>query len=101
MLTQTQTQMRATDWRPLQRGSLQGFVTLHLPSGLVIRDCTLHQSGEKRWVGLPGKPQIDASGATRRNDSGKVLYTPVIDIVPSARERFQTEALRAVDCLIH
>jgi hypothetical protein len=96
----TQAQMRATDWRPLQRGTLQGFVTLNLPSGLVIRDCTLHMSGEKRWVGLPGKPQIDASGATRKGENGKVLYTPVVDIVPSARERFQAEALRAVDRLI-
>lgn len=99
MLTRN-SEMHASNWRPMQRGSLQGFVTLHLASGLVIRDCTLHQAGEKRWIGLPGKPQIDANGDTRRGEGGKILYTPVVDVEAPQRERFQAQALRAVDHLI-
>lgn len=99
MLTRER-EMHASDWRPLQRGTLQGFVTLHLASGLVIRDCTLHRSGDKRWIGLPGKPQIDANGDTRRGDGGKVLYTPVVEVSQAHRDRFQAQALRAVDHLI-
>jgi hypothetical protein len=94
------TRMRASDWRPLQRGSLLGFVTLHLPSGLVIRECTLHSSNGKRWVGLPGKPQIDANGETRRGEGGKVLYTPVVEVAHDQRDRFQTQALQAINDLI-
>jgi len=51
--------MRASGWRPHLSGSLRGFFTLELPSGLIINDLTLHEKDGKRWVGLPGKPQIE------------------------------------------
>jgi hypothetical protein len=51
--------MGASGWRPRASGTLQGFFVLTLPSGFVINDCTLHEKGERRWVWLPGKPQLE------------------------------------------
>jgi hypothetical protein len=91
--------IRASDWRPMQRNSLQGFVTLTLePSGIVLHDCTVHQKEGREWVGLPGKPQVDRDGQPRKDTtSGKTLYTPVVEIPDRvARERFQRVAMAAV-----
>jgi hypothetical protein len=92
--------MRASGWHPHQSGSLVGFVCLHLASGITIRDCTVHHLGDRRWIGLPGKPQLDAGGNVRRGDNGKPLYVPIVEISPAVRDRFQQQALAAVDDLI-
>src|SRR3954451_5576845 len=95
--------IRASDWRPMQRNSLQGFVTLKLePSGIVLHDCTLHQKDGREWIGLPGKPQMDREGQQRKDpNTGKVLYTPVVEISDKTqRERFQQAALAAVHELL-
>jgi hypothetical protein len=93
--------MRASGWRPHLSGSLQGFFNLRLASGLCLNDLTLHQQGEKRWIGLPGKPQLDPDGVHRRNGEGKKLYTPVVEIPDRARrDRFIVEALAAVDRML-
>jgi putative DNA primase/helicase len=55
-----------------------------------LNDFTLHELGDKRWVGLPGKPQLDHEGRQRKDPAtGKGLYE-----VPSraVRGRFQTGA---------
>jgi hypothetical protein len=92
--------MQAFGWKPLQRGTLQGFVGLNLPSGLTLRDCTVHQQGDKRWVGLPTKPQLDKDGNLRRESDGKLLYTVVVEVASSRRAAFQAQALAAVDQLL-
>jgi hypothetical protein len=95
--------IRASDFRPMERNSLRGFVTLALdPSGLVLRDCTLHRKDGKEWIGLPGKPQIDTEGKHRRDPvTGKPLYTAVVEVVGrEARDRFQEAALAAVHRLL-
>lgn len=92
--------IRASDWRPVQKNTLQGFCTLHLaPSGLVLNDCSLHRMADGReWIGLPAKPQLDKDGQQRRDPStGKPLYAPIVEIKGKAeRERFQAAALAAV-----
>ena len=93
----------ALDWHPItpRRNTLLGFVSLQLPSGLVLRDCAVHQKGDRRWIGLPGKAQIDSDGRHRTDASGKRLYTPTVEIPDSARrERFQAAALAAVDQML-
>ena len=47
------TAFRASDWRGLERNTLRGFFRLTLPSGIQINDCTFHEKGESRWIGLP------------------------------------------------
>lgn len=92
--------MRASGWHPHQSGSLLGSVCLDLPSGLLIRDRTVHRSGDRGWFGLPGKPQFDADGNVRRGDNEKPLYVPVVELQPAIRDRFRRQALAAVDDLI-
>jgi hypothetical protein len=96
--------IRASDWRPMERNSMKGFLTLTLePSGIVLHDCTLRRMPDGRaWIGLPGKPQVDREGRHRKDPaSGKPLYTPVVEIPDkAARERFQQAALSAVHELL-
>jgi hypothetical protein len=93
----------ARNWRPITKNSLCGFVSLALePSGLVLHDCSLHRAADdRRWIGLPAKPQLDNEGRGRRDDRGKLAYVAVVEIPDkAARERFQTAALSAVRKLL-
>jgi hypothetical protein len=93
----------ASDWRPVVKNSLQGWCVLELsPSGIILRDCSLHERDGARRVALPSKPQLDAEGRHRKDtSSGKLLWSPVVEIIKdkSARERFQAAALAAIDKL--
>jgi hypothetical protein len=70
---------RLTDFRPLVKNTLRGFVSGRLDFGdgiaLDLADLTIHQSGEKRWVGWPAKPLIDRDGQVMRHENGKVRYS--------------------------
>lgn len=77
-------------WKPYLKNTLRGFLSLELPSGLILHDCTLHQRNESRWVGLPGRPYQKPDGTTS--------WSPVVEIPENAaREKFQRGALAAVD----
>jgi len=66
-------------FKPLRSNTLFGFCTFVIPEvRLRVIDATVHQSHGRRWIGLPAKPQIDRDGHVRRDDRGKVLYTPVV-----------------------
>jgi hypothetical protein len=91
--------IHASNWRPLKRNSLRGFLSLTLePSGIVLHDCALHRKGDREWIGLPGKPQMDRDGQQRKDPTtGEALYTPIVEIPDKdARQRFQNAALDAV-----
>ena len=96
--------IRASDWRAMQRNTLQGFCTLHLePSGLVLRDCSFHRRDDGReWIGLPSKPQIDRDGNHRQDPkTGKPAYVAIVEIPDKdRRERFQAAAIAAVHALL-
>jgi hypothetical protein len=94
--------IRASDWKPLDRHALRGFITLALePSDLVLRDCTCYRQGEREWIGLPGRVQTDREGQSRRDPNGELAYTPIVAIPDrKARERFQAAALAAVYAMI-
>jgi DNA-binding cell septation regulator SpoVG len=77
------------NWKPLNHGSLRGFLTLTLPSGLIIHNCQLIEAGAKPWIGLP-------SLRFSRPD-GSIYYVPVLDFVTRrARRNFERSALEAV-----
>lgn len=94
--------MIAQNWRPVAKGALLGFVDFELPSGLILRGCTLMATTGRRWIGLPGRPRIDAEGRHLRDPaSGKGLWVPVVEIPdPDTRVRFYSQALAAVDALL-
>ena len=75
--------IRASNWRPLERNTLQGFVTLHLePSGLKIYECTYHRSAScSDWVGLPARPQLGKDGQQRKDPAnGEPFCQPIVEI---------------------
>jgi hypothetical protein len=93
----------ASDWRPHEKTTLRGFLTLHLAlSGLVLREVSLHQKRDRRWIGLPSKPLLDAEGCHRIDPAtNKKPYVPIVEITgKEARERFEKAALAAVDKLL-
>jgi hypothetical protein len=95
--------IEALEWRECVRGTLRAFVTLVMtPPGLILKDCSVHEHGGKRWAALPIKPLLDSEGRQRRNpETGQKIYASVCQIkTRSEREKFQVEALDAIDRLL-
>lgn len=77
-------------WKPYKKNTLCGFLSLSLPSGMIIHDCTLHEKNNSRWIGLPGKPYDKPDGTK--------AYSPIIEIPNrDTSDRFQAIALAALD----
>jgi hypothetical protein len=84
--------MIARDWKRVEKNTLQGFVTLETPSGLVLKEVSLHQRESNRWIGLPAKPWTRADGTTG--------WTPMVEFKDQAtRQAFQVLALAAIDIM--
>lgn len=83
---------------PWRSNTLFGFVTIRIPAlHLRIVDLTVHQKNESRWVGMPGKPQVDREGNVRRDDRGKVLYTSVLEFTDKAtRDAFSARVIESL-----
>jgi hypothetical protein len=89
--------MRVVAFKPLERGSLLGFVDLQMDSGLVLLGCTYHTANGKRWLNPPGRPQLDGDKKVIF-DGGKVAYAPVIEFVDKAtRYKWSAQAVAAID----
>jgi DNA-binding cell septation regulator SpoVG len=83
----------ARDWKPYQKNSLQGFISIELPSGLIVREITVHEKDGTRWLGMPSKSYQKQDGTTG--------WTPQVDFKDAqARSRFTREALKAIDKLL-
>lgn len=83
----------ASDFKPRSKNTLMGFVTLTLPSGLMIHGCTIHRKNESRWVSLPAREYT--------KEDGTRSWVPVIEFATDdARKRFQAEAIKAVEPLL-
>ncbi|MEI2299182.1 hypothetical protein [Ensifer sp. MJa1] len=79
--------------------SLRGFCDLHIPAWrLQIFGCPINEDRGKRWVGLPGKPWLDAAGNLVRDpETGKPRYSPVLQFDDQERLRaFRQAAVEAV-----
>jgi hypothetical protein len=85
-------------FRAHRSGTLCGFATLFIRElSLRIIDCPVHQKNESRWVGLPGKPQLDRDGNVRRDERGKALYSAVMEITRrEVRDAFSARAIEAL-----
>jgi hypothetical protein len=87
---QPATQFTIENWKPFQKNTMQGFVDLVLPSGLILRSCTLHEKGNKRWIGMPAKSYTDDAGSTK--------WVTMVDFTTKeGHARFQEAALEAVE----
>jgi hypothetical protein len=65
------------EFRPLSKNSLRGFATVELPSGLIVKDISLHTSNGKSWASLPAKPHIAKDGSPVMKD-GKAQYLSIL-----------------------
>jgi DNA-binding cell septation regulator SpoVG len=79
----------ASNWKSYTKGTLRGFFTLELSSGLVIHNLSLHVKADSRWVGMP------ATKYTK--DDGTVSYTPILEFTSrGAADRFRDLAIEAL-----
>jgi DNA-binding cell septation regulator SpoVG len=79
-----------TSWKAHRKNSLQGFLSITLPSGLVVHNCTLHERNGVRWTGLPSRQYA--------KDDGTPAYAPVVEFSSNdAKKRFEAAALAAID----
>jgi hypothetical protein len=83
--------IRCIKYRAYQKNTLRGFVDLELTRvGLVIHDCTWHESHGQEWVGFPAR-KYEVNGETK--------WQPVIEFAPSAKdakEQFRKHAVEAI-----
>jgi len=76
-------------WRVHKKNTLEGFLTVALPSGMILHDLTLHQRDEKQWIGMPAREW--------ENNQGEKQYSRIIEFVDrAAADRFQVAVLEAL-----
>jgi hypothetical protein len=84
--------IRCIKFRPYQKNTLRGFADLELGrTGIIIRDCTLHEKNGKEWVGFPAR--------SYETKTGETAWQPIIEFAPGAdeaRRQFQEQAVSAV-----
>ena len=88
-----------TAFRKFVRNTLRGFVSIRIVEhDLQIYDLTLHEKDGKRWIGLPGKVQLDRDNRAILDDAGKPKYVNVIKFASRlASDAFQSAVLAALD----
>lgn len=86
------------NFRPQRSNTLFGFATVFIPElHLRVVDCPVHEKNGKRWISLPAKPQITKDGSVRRDDRGKIAYSPVIEFADRAtRDAFSERVIAAL-----
>jgi hypothetical protein len=47
--------IKILSYRAYSKNTLRAFIEAELPSGLVIRDLTLHEKNGRRWVSFPAR----------------------------------------------
>ena len=79
------------EFKSFVKNTLQGFCTLRLqPSGLLLKECTLHEKNGSRWVSFPGRPWTGKDGTTQ--------YTNFVEFVSREHaDTFRELALAAID----
>jgi DNA-binding cell septation regulator SpoVG len=91
---------KITRWSPHRNaaGTMLGFLSIALPSGLIINDAKLMiGSAGKRWIGMPSIKQVDKDGMPRLDAKGRQAWSPIIEFANSeARDRFNDLVLDAL-----
>jgi hypothetical protein len=78
-------------FKPFEKNTHRGFLSLELSSGMILHDVTLHvHANGSRWVGVPGRPYEKAAG--------EKTWTPIVEFASKeASDRFRDAALEAID----
>jgi hypothetical protein len=82
--------IQITRWQPHEKGSLKGFFSVTLPSGLVLRRCMLHQKGDARWIGFASREWTDGHGIRQ--------FDPIVEFRDrGTADRFKNSILTELD----
>ena len=83
---------------PHQTGSLRGFLSVELPSGMIVNDLKLMIGpAGKPWLAMPSQKQADRDGNPRLDANGKQTYTQFVEFANrSAADRFRHLELAAL-----
>jgi len=73
----TKTTLRISAFRPLQKNTLQGFVTVEHASGLVLNDVAIHCRDGRWWASPPSRP-ILVEGRHALDENGKGRWQPIV-----------------------
>jgi hypothetical protein len=80
---------RLISFRRVNKGSLRGFGNVELPSGLILKEVSVHVSHGKQWALLPSKPMVDRDGNLLRDAGSKISYASVVEwAIPALRDEF-------------
>jgi hypothetical protein len=89
--------MKLVKYKAVPRGSLLGFADLELKSGLILKECSFHESNGKRWCSPPAKPILDPQRNPVIKD-GKAQYAPVIEFTDKdIRRRWSDQAVAVIE----
>jgi hypothetical protein len=90
-------QIIISDWKPRHSGTLRGFCTAHLPSGITMHEVGIHTRNGLWWAAPPSKPMVGKDGVALRGDDGRIRYSPLIAFESrQLRDRF---SLAVIDAL--
>jgi hypothetical protein len=77
-------------WKRLQKGTLVGFFSATLPSGMVLHNLMLHERNGARWIGFPGREWT--------NQAGQQQFAKLIEFRDRATaDKFRDAVLDALD----
>ncbi len=86
-----------SNWKALRKGSLLGFVSVTMPSGMTLHEVCVMTSHGRFWASPPSKPMIDRNGIVMTGDDGKRRYSPIIEFESKdTRERWSDAVIEAV-----
>jgi hypothetical protein len=84
-------------FRRFEKNTLKGFADFELTKvGLIIRDCTFHESNGKGWVGFPARSYTDPA-------TGEIKWQALVEFAPGAREsreQFRKQAVEAIHAAV-
>ena len=97
---QPKTNVKIRRWQSFQNpaGTMLGFVSVEMSSGLVINDCKLMVGPNgRRWVAMPSVKQFDRDGAARVDANGRPTYSQIVEFARrKAADRFRDLVLDAL-----
>jgi DNA-binding cell septation regulator SpoVG len=71
-------------------GSCLAYVSVELPSGLVLNDLRLMKKADGFWIGMPSRKQVNRDGMDRLNRDGKPIYSQDVEF----RDRLTSDRFR-------
>jgi hypothetical protein len=82
-------QMQVVNYKPINKGTLQGFIDIFIPSlNWTITGCGLFMKENRKWVNMPSRSKKDP-------DTGVITYSDVISMSKEDKSRFSNDAIQA------